>query len=204
MAQRSAAAVPPKAARGGRPAATSHVDLAHVALELFSTRGFEATTVDDIADTAGIGRRTFFRYFSSKNDAVWGDFDAELRRMEDYLAARPADEPYMTALHGAILDFNTYSAAEAPWHRRRMELILTVPALQAHSTLRYADWRQVVAAFVAGRLGAAADDLVPQTVAYALLAVCVAAYERWLADPGAELTALLDAGLRLLESGLRT
>lgn len=189
--------------RGGRPAATSRARLAHVALELFADRGFQATTVDDIAAAARIGRRTFFRYFSSKNDVVWGDFDAELRRMRDFLAARPADEPYLTSLRLAVLDFNTFAPTETPWHRRRIALILTVPALQAHSTLRYAAWREVVAAFTARRLGLAPESALPRTIAYALLGVCVSAYEQWLADEHAELLPLLDANLRILENGFR-
>lgn len=189
--------------RGGRPAVTSRVQLAHIALDLFADRGFEATTVDDIAAAARIGRRTFFRYFSSKNDVVWGDFDAELRRMRDFLAARPAGEPYLTSLHLAVLDFNTFAPTETPWHRRRITLILKVPALQAHSTLRYAAWRGVVADFAARRLGLAPESALPRTIAYALLGVCLSAYEQWLADEHADLLPLLDANLRLLENGFR-
>jgi mycofactocin system transcriptional regulator len=192
-----------RVSRGGRPAATSQAELAHVALELFAERGFDATTVDDIADAAGIGRRTFFRYFSSKNDVVWGDFDAELARMRDYLAACPPDQPYMTSLHGAVLDFNTFTPDEAPWHRRRMSLILNVPALQAHSTLRYAEWREVVAGFVAGRMGLPPGGALPSAVAYALLGICVASYEQWLNDEHTDLVPLLDANLDRLEHGFR-
>lgn len=185
--------------RGGRPAATSRAELSHVALSLFASRGFEETTVDDVAAAAGIGRRTFFRYFTSKSEAAWGDFDAELERMRRRLRDCPADVPILDALHAAILDFNRYPPDETPWHRQRMSLILNVPALQAYSTLRYASWREVVAEFVADRLGADRTELRPQAVAYALLAVCIAAYEQWLRDEDADLVALLDAGLTLLE-----
>ena len=61
--------------RIGRAPATTHGELSHLALALFLERGFEQTTVDDIVEAAGIGRRTFFRYFRSKNDLPWGDFD---------------------------------------------------------------------------------------------------------------------------------
>lgn len=187
--------------RGGRPAATSHAQLTHIALELFSSAGFENTTVGDIAAAAGIGRRTFFRYFSSKNDVVWGDFDGELARMRQYLRACPDDEALMSALHSAVLDFNRFPAEETPWHRRRMTLILEVPALQAHSTLRYADWRAVVAEFAARRLSLSEDDLVPQAIAYAFLSVSIAAYEQWLKDDDTELGEALDRALGLLVRG---
>ncbi|MCQ0020665.1 TetR family transcriptional regulator [Actinomadura madurae] len=62
----------PSAPRVGRRPRTSRGELERVALRLFAERGFEETTVDDIASAAGIGRRTFFRYYGSKNDVVWG------------------------------------------------------------------------------------------------------------------------------------
>ncbi|MQA63364.1 MAG: mycofactocin system transcriptional regulator [Actinophytocola sp.] len=186
--------------RGRRPSTTRH-DLERVAFELFERDGFEATTVDDIAKAAGIGRRTFFRYFESKNDVVWGSFIEQLDHMREQFACRPADQPLMAALREVVVEFNRFDPAEVPWHRRRMELILRVPALQAHSTLRYADWRAVVAEFAATRLGVDVDDLVAQAVGYATLGVCLAAYEHWLAHPGVDLSGILDAALGELAVG---
>jgi mycofactocin system transcriptional regulator len=193
----------PDATRPGRPPATSAEEIARVALLLFDNRGFDDTTVDDIARAAGIGRRTFFRYFTSKNEVPWGDFDGELRRMRDWLRAAPVDQPAAAVLHDAILGFNRYPQEELVWHRKRMALILRTPALQAYSTLRYAAWREVIAEFVATRLGVPASDLVPQAVGYACLGGCVAAYEQWLEqEEGTELTDVLDRALSLLISGL--
>jgi len=184
----------------GRRRVTSRAELEQVAFDLFGRQGFEGTTVDDIAGAAGIGRRTFFRYFRSKNDVPWGDFDAELARMRRRLNAVPAGEPLMDAIRVAVVDFNRVAPEQVPAHRRRMELILRVPALQAHSTLRYAAWRQVIADFVAGRTGLAADALLPQAIAYAMLGVAVAAYEQWLRGRDEDLTELLDAAARTLSS----
>jgi hypothetical protein len=75
-----------------------------------------------------------------------------------------------------------------------MRLILTVPGLQAHSTLRFAAWREVVAAFVAMRTGSRRTDLLPRLGGHLLLGAAVAAYEQWLAGGGA-LADLLDASL---------
>src|SRR5262252_10892938 len=85
----------PAAGRAGRRRVTSRAELEHAAFDLFGRQGFERTTVDDIAAAAGIGRRTFFRYFPSKNDVVWGDFDADLERMRRRLNAVPAGTPLM-------------------------------------------------------------------------------------------------------------
>jgi TetR/AcrR family transcriptional regulator, regulator of mycofactocin system len=186
------------AAAPGRRRVTSRTELEQVAFGLFAARGFEQTTIDDIAAAAGIGRRTFFRYFPSKNDIPWGMFELELDRMRIRLKACPRQVPLMDAIREALVDFNRVDPSQIPWHRRRMQLILRVPALFAHSTLRFAAWRQVVAEFVAERAGTRPDDLAPQAIAHAVLGVAVAAYEQWLDDETADLGFLLDSAMREL------
>jgi TetR/AcrR family transcriptional regulator, regulator of mycofactocin system len=194
------AAVPAAAGRAGRKRVTSRAELEHIAFDLFDRQGFEQTTIDDIADAAGIGRRTFFRYFPSKNDVPWGSFDEELERMRLHLKAFPPQIPLMDAIRVAVVDFNTFAPEQLPWHRRRMRLILRIPALQAHSTLRYAAWRQVITEFVADRIGQRPDALAPRTIGYATLGVAIAAYEQWLETEDADLGELLDAAMRLLDA----
>jgi mycofactocin system transcriptional regulator len=189
-----------QAGHPGRRRVTSRAELEQIAFSLFATRGFDATTVDDIATAAGIGRRTFFRYFPSKNDIPWGAFEQELDRMRTRLKACPPEMPLMDAIRLALIDFNQVAPAQVPLHRRRMELILRVPTLFAHSTLRFTAWRAVVADFVAERTGRRPDDLAPQAIAHAILGVSVAAYEHWLDHPGADLGALLDEAMRELEA----
>ena len=190
------AVVPVAASRAGRKRVTSRADLEHVAFDLFDRQGFERTTVDDIARAAGIGRRTFFRYFPSKNDVPWGSFDEELERMRLHLKALPPQMPLMEAIRVAIVDFNTFPPGQIPWHRRRMRLILRIPALQAHSTLRYAAWRQVVDEFVSERIGQRPDALAPRTLGYVALGVAIAAYEQWLETDQADLRDLMDSAMR--------
>jgi mycofactocin system transcriptional regulator len=182
----------------GRRRVTSQAELEHVAFELFEENGFEQTTVEDIATAAGIGRRTFFRYFPSKNDVPWGMFELELERMRARLKTCPRDVQLMDAIRVALVDFNQVEPGQIPRHRQRMELILQVPALLAHSTLRFAAWREVIAEFVADRTGQRPDALAPQTIAHAVLGVALAAYEQWLDDESAELGILLDAAMRHL------
>jgi mycofactocin system transcriptional regulator len=187
--------------RAGRRRVTSRSELEHAAFELFAVQGFEDTTVDDIARAAGIGRRTFFNYFDSNNDVVWGDFDAQLQKMRSRLGAGDSMTPLMDTLRHALVEFNHVDAAELTWHRRRMELILRVPALQAHATLRYAAWRRVIAEYVALRRQQRPDSLAPQAIAHAMLGVAIAAYEQWLAQPDANLGELLDNAMRDLAAG---
>jgi TetR/AcrR family transcriptional regulator, regulator of mycofactocin system len=182
----------------GRRRITSREELEQTAFALFAAQGFEATTVDEIAAAAGIGRRTFFRYFPSKNDIPWGAFEDELDRMRVRLKACPPEVPLMDAIRLALIDFNRVEPAQVPLHRRRMELLLRVPALLAHSTLRFTAWRDVVAEFVADRTGRRPEELAPQAIAHAVLGVSVAAYEHWLDHPAADLGPLLDDAMRQL------
>jgi TetR/AcrR family transcriptional regulator, regulator of mycofactocin system len=184
----------------GRRRVTSRAELEHAAFALFAANGFEQTTVDEIAAAAGIGRRTFFRYFPSKNDIPWGAFELELERMRVRLKACSREIPLMDAIRLALIDFNRVAPAQVPLHRRRMELILRVPTLLAHSTLRFTAWRQVIAEFVAERTGSRPDDLAPQVIAHAVLGVAVAAYEHWLDEPASDLGELLDNGMRQLDA----
>ncbi|HEX4867483.1 MAG TPA: mycofactocin system transcriptional regulator [Acidimicrobiales bacterium] len=177
-------------ARTGRPQATTHRDIEVAALELFAARGFEHVSVADIATAAGISRRTFFRYYGSKNDVVWGDFDRLLAAMERGLE-RSGDGPLLAAITDVVIRFNTFPDEAVPAHRLRMSLILHTPALQAHSALRYADWRAVIARHAARRLGQPVDALVPQLVGHVALAAAVTAHEQWLADPSAILSPLI-------------
>lgn len=179
----------------GRPRVTSRADVEHVAFELFERHGFEGTTVEEIAAAAGIGRRTFFRYFASKNDVPWGNFEDELARMRTRLAATPRRTRLMDAIRVAVVEFNRIAPDQVRRHRRRMTLILRVPALQAHATLRYADWRQVVAEFAGEWIGQPPTALIPRTIGYAALGAALAGYEQWLDDADADLTDLLDAAM---------
>jgi AcrR family transcriptional regulator len=162
----------------GRKRITTRAELEQVAFGLFDRQGFAGTTIGDIARAAGIGRRTFFRYFASKNDVPWGGFEERLE-----------------AIRLGVISFHEAAPGEEAWQRRRLELILRVPALQAHSTLRYAAWRQVIAEFVAQRTGQPPDSLLPVTLGYAVQGLSVAACEQWLAGADPDLERLIGAGV---------
>jgi mycofactocin system transcriptional regulator len=168
--------------RVGRRRSTTPDHLSNVAIDLFAARGFDAVSVDDVAQAAGIARRTLFRYYPSKNALPWGDFDAHLDRMRQQLDELDPSVPIRDALRTALLGFNNFDEAETARHRQRMRVILQTAELQAYSMTMYAGWRAVVADFVARRLRAKPDDLIPQTVAWTMLGVALSAYEHWLAD----------------------
>ncbi len=185
-------------APAGRPEATSHSKIEQAAFRIFGERGFDATTLDAIAADVGVARRTLSRYYASKNDIPWGQFDRTLDTFRDILVAQPADVPVYEAVHNGVLDFNRFPAGARPSHRERMRLILQTPTLQAHSVLRYAKWRSVIAEYVAERLGLATTDLLPQTVGHVSLALALTAYEQWLNNPRADLEELLEGSMSVL------
>ena len=152
------------------------------ALDLFTLRGFDAVTADEVADAAGISRRTFFRYHPTKADAVWGDFARHVARLDRLL--RDADDaaPVLATICRAYVDVNDYGPEDLPVLRQRMRLILTEPALQAHSQLRYAEIDRVVAGYVAGRTGGSPTDLLPRLVGASTRAAAMTAFAVWLTD----------------------
>lgn len=188
----------------GRPPSTTHDQIASVALDLFARRGFEATTVEEIAAAVGVGRRTIFHYFRSKNDMVWGNFEWVLDRLQAHLDESDGETSLIDAVRRAALLSNRYPAEQLPELRIRMTLITSVPALQAHSMLRYAAWRQVIAEFAAERLGVAANELAPQTIAHAALGASTAGFTRWVEHPEEDLDRCLETAYRLLAEGFAT
>jgi len=181
--------------RPGRPPATDHGTIERAAFALFAECGFETTTIDEIAAAAGVSRRTLFRYYPSKNDIPWGQFDASLVRLREHLDSTPRTVPVHRAVHDAVLAFNRLDPAAIPQHRQRMRLLLTTPALQAHSVHRYAQWRGTIAAYVASRYGLSDTDLLPRTIGQVTLAISLSAYEQWLSVEDEPLDRFLDAAL---------
>ena len=97
------------------------------ALDVFAEKGFENTTVEDVALAGGISRRTFFRYFTSKADIPWSGFDTLL----DRLRAWPAEMPDDVAIFDAVLGPPSASTASGPTDRSRTAratLVLHTPS----------------------------------------------------------------------------
>jgi TetR/AcrR family transcriptional regulator, regulator of mycofactocin system len=191
----------PPAARRGRPPGTSARELELISLRLFTEHVFDETTVERIAAAAGVSRRTFFRYFDSKTDVLWHAFDGEVRRLREAFAQVPAQLPMMDAIRQVVVGANRYRAEDVPELRTRMNLIGSVPALQASAAHHYDAWERAVSDFAAGRLGQPAGSLFPLAIGRATLAVCRSAYDRWVERADADLTAYLDQALRALATG---
>jgi TetR/AcrR family transcriptional regulator, regulator of mycofactocin system len=189
-------------ARVGRRRSTTPHHITDVALRLFADRGFAEVSVDDVAQAAGIARRTVFRYYASKNAIPWGDFDAHLQHLRELLDRVDPGVPLGAALRAALLAFNTFDESETIRHQQRMRVILQTAELQAYSMTMYAGWRQVIARFVARRSGVNTTDLLPQTVAWMMLGIALSAYEHWLDDESVSLQQALADAFDVVRAGL--
>ena len=187
--------------RRGRPPGTSARELEIISLRLFTDDGFDETTVERIAAAAGVSKRTFFRYFETKADVLWHAFDGEVHALREAFGAVPADVPLMEAIRQVVVGANRYRAEDVPELRTRMNLIGSVPALQASAANHYDDWERAVSEFAASRLGQPADALYPMAIGRATLAVCRSAYDRWVDRADTDLTAYLDEAIRALAVG---
>jgi TetR/AcrR family transcriptional regulator, regulator of mycofactocin system len=179
----------------GRPPSTTRHQLQRIALEMFSARGYDEVTIEELAAAAGISRRTFFRYFSSKADALMADFDADVEKLRSVLAGSDPDLPVMGAIRRAVVTVNRYHADDLARLRQRMQLQHDNPALLANGILHYEAWQAVVAEFAAARLGLAADDLLPQVIARSVFGAAFAGFMSWLADDRGDLSPRLDSAL---------
>jgi mycofactocin system transcriptional regulator len=171
----------------GRPEVTSHAAIEAAAFRLFTERGFDQTTLDAIAEAVGVSRRTLFNYYPSKNDIPWGQFDQTLDHFRTLLRDQPDGLPLWETVHRAVSAFNEFPLDAQPPHVDRMRLILHTPALQSHSVLRHAEWRQVIEEYVADVLGLDPKHPLPGLVGHMSLALALAAYDVWLADPAQSL-----------------
>src|SRR5580692_11322786 len=194
---------PPHPAGPGRPPSTTRRQLQDIAIELFSAHGYDEVTIEALAAAAGISRRTFFRYFSSKADALMAGFDADVERLRSVLADSDPDLPVMDAIRHAVVAVNDYRTDDLARLRQRMQLQHDNPALLANGILHYEEWQAVVAEFAAGRLGQAAGDMLPQVIARSVFGAAYAGFMSWLADERGDLGPRLDGALRAMAEALR-
>jgi AcrR family transcriptional regulator len=178
--------------------------LEHAALRLFAERGFDVVTVDDIAARADVSRRTFFRYFASKEDVLLSDHPRRLAQLRRALAGRPEDEPALTALRHAILSMTGGYEEERQRLLDRATIMEHTPSLHARSLAHQRLWEEAVAGMVAERMGDDPTvDLRPGVVAASTLASLRVAVAAWLARDGQpHLPTLVAEALDLLDGGL--
>ncbi|HYT12843.1 MAG TPA: TetR family transcriptional regulator [Candidatus Nitrosopolaris sp.] len=170
-------------------------ELSEVALRLLTDRQFDSLTIDEIAAEAGVSRRTFFRYFTSKEDVVFAFLDQWAVRLAADIIARPADEDPVAAVQ------NSFRQLTAAYDDRALALVRLVretPSLQQQERINREHLRISVVNALATRLGLDAErDMRPQILATIAFAPLDAAMFSWFGNRSSEEVGhLLDEALR--------
>jgi AcrR family transcriptional regulator len=163
----------------GRPRRSSQRILEESAAELFLEQTYAGTTVDQIAQRAGVSRNTFFNYFGSKSDVLWVDIDESLERLSAELLAAPSADPVMEAVRDAVIRVAAgYPDDRVPWALTQVDLMGTREELEASGLRRLMKQSEFLSDFIARRIGSHAG-LVPRAAAFAVLAAAAAAAGTW-------------------------
>lgn len=185
--------------RARKKAATKHAIQAH-ALRLFVEKGYDATTVDEIAAAAGVSHMTFFRYFPRKEEVV--EYDEYDPLLEELVAARPAAESPLTALHRAIrAGLEQILATDREALLTRTRLVLRNPVLRARNIVAQDTTRNLFASAIARRAGKTEADYAKTVLASAALGAIGVAVQTWADRDDADLIALIDEAFAALETG---
>ncbi|TMQ83316.1 TetR family transcriptional regulator [Actinomadura soli] len=183
--------------------------LVDAAFSLFAEKGFDATTVEEIADAVDVSSRTFFRYFASKEDVALTFQEEQTHAVMAALEARPADEPIMTALRRTVVGIaRACERGELGFDPERFtcmfDMMSKSPSLMAGS-LEHAQKKQALLTEVVGRrIGLdPATDLRPHVIAGAATCGFQAATDALRHYPGAfgSISEAVDRAFDILENG---
>lgn len=200
-----------EAASGGlreRKKQQTRESIATAAMKLFDQRGFDQTTVADIAAEADVAPRTFFSYYPSKESVVFHDFDEILDGLRTRLRDREAGESAVDALRGWLVMMIDQLEPDDPMQRCRRRLIQENPSLMVQDRAKIGEMEHAIADAVSVDLGEEADALRPRLVAAAAGAL-LTTLETFYDDQGGgfkvddpELMKTLDEALDFLRGGM--
>jgi AcrR family transcriptional regulator len=131
----------------------ARLEVARIAFDLFAERGFEATTATEAAEAAGISRTSFFRLFSSKEEAVLVAQEAAGETITDAIAKRPDDEPIWVALREAFLKATDRYLEDPDSSLARERLVQEALPLRARQMESRGRWVDAIQPDVARRIG---------------------------------------------------
>jgi AcrR family transcriptional regulator len=177
--------------------------IARVALELFAERGYEQTTLAEIADAADVSTRTIFAYFHSKEDILFCDQPAFFEQLKQMLEDRP---PGVTTID-ALRDFLTGTGPPDDHVRLRKKIVGSDEELRLGERARFARVEQVIAESIAKDLEAGPGDIRPALVAASMTAAFFSMRDRIEAESGEPISheqamEIADQVLVFLRSGL--
>jgi AcrR family transcriptional regulator len=177
--------------------------IASTALALFSERGYQATTVADVAEAAEVSERTIFGYFATKEDLLFADHLALAQDLGRALEERGGVSALDTLRRFVIENVGRFDEQA----RIRWEIVSHDELLLSHQRMRQAAFGEPIAKAIAEELGEAVDDLRPQLVTAAVIAAFTATYEhryraRSQSASRAQAVAVIDEAITFLRGGL--
>lgn len=172
--------------RRSRKKSKTRVELMEAGAKLFAENGFDETTTTDIAELADVSQRTLFRHFPTKESLLYGDMDDLLIELREALAARPADEPVLTSVQGAMLSLADNFERNIDRRLLQARLAAAYPSVSAYSRATVqAQWEREIIAATAARLGV--DPLIdprPEVIAGATMSAIRIATRQWTGSEG--------------------
>ncbi len=174
--------------------------LSTAAQELFLSRGFERTTVEQIARAAGVSRRTFFRYYESKEDVLVERSDRLGERLYDELAQRPRDEAPLLAIRNALVPAIEVGIEDGDFIRCAIRLLRETSALRRAMMERRNRLEERIAALMARRLGSGPEDDTPMLLAFVTRALHDTAFNAWYDHETDDIAGLVDGLLAHLRA----
>jgi AcrR family transcriptional regulator len=178
--------------------------LMNAAMELFSERGFDAVTVEEIAARAWVSERTFFRYFPSKEDVLWPDSEEQLAAFRAVIVGRPKKEKPLQAVRNAMLAMAAAVEIDTSFPLARARIVADTPGLIARDLLESSRWEDTVRGAIRERTGASEDDVIPAMIAVVAAGALRVAFERWVAaGASGDLQEMLSGAFDSLERAIR-
>ncbi|MEV4312364.1 TetR/AcrR family transcriptional regulator [Actinocrispum sp. NPDC049592] len=176
--------------------------IAEKAFELFTTQGFEHTTIEQIAAAAEVGPRTLYRYFPTKEALIVNFVDIHLTASLDSLRAQPDDTPLASALYALVESVITSTTENAERVLAVYELAARTPSVQAQFSGLWSAWREACAAEVTRRHRGKPGDMCPSLAAATTMVVIDVCVRHWVESGGrANMRRLVNKALDLLRSG---
>ena len=190
---------------GERKKARTRETIIDAALNLFEQKGYDATTVEDIAEAADVSPRTFFRYFESKLALIMARTTAKHDDIGPAIVARPPEESVVEAVRQVMSDELRERMGD-PLVMREFQVMLTTPSLRNLARDHFEDEEAGMVAAIAERLGLPADDLAAHVISGMVSSAMWTTVNQWTAT-GADADSLLpmiNRALDLVAEGVDT
>lgn len=162
----------------------TRAQLEEAAYSLFAQRGYDATTVDEIAEAAQVSPRTFFRYFATKEDVVFPDSAWLCDQIRSVMETGPASDTAVVA--NAVVAFSQLLEKNREGTLARRQLINDNPALEGRRLLIESEWVSAVAGTLAVRAGRESPTFEQQVLAGCAICALSTAVQHWHATGAAE------------------